>query len=229
MINGKSVLAIIPARGGSKGVPGKNILELGGKPLVAWSIEAGKRSKYIDRLILSSDDAKIVSVAKKWGCEVPFLRPAELAQDKTPGIAPVLHAMETLNEKYDYVVLLQPTSPFRTVMDIDGCIELCCENDSPCCVSVAETSENPYWMFTVAEDHRMIPMMRTEKEVYQRQLLAKSFILNGAVYVAETEYLALNKTFLTDDTMAFKMSRENSLDIDSKMDFSYAEFLLGNL
>lgn len=226
MIDGKSVLAVIPARGGSKGLPGKNIMELGGKPLVAWSIEAGKRSKYIDRLILSSDDEQIIEVAKEWGCEVPFVRPAELAQDSTPGIDPVLHAMETLTETYDYVVLLQPTSPFRTVRDIDGCIELCCEADSPCCVSVVETSENPYWMFTMAEDNSMVPLIRTDMELYQRQLLPKSIILNGAVYVARTEYIAVKKTFLTDETLAFVMSREHSVDIDSEMDFSYAQFML---
>lgn len=226
MINGKSVLAIIPARGGSKGLSGKNILELGGKPLVAWTIEVGKQSQYIDRLILSSEDAEIIRVAEDWGCEVPFVRPAKLAQDETPGIAPVLHALETLNEKYDYVILLQPTSPFRTAMDIDGCLELCCVNDSPSCVSVAETSENPYWMFSMAQDKKIEPLIRIKDEVHQRQLLPESFILNGAIYISKTEYIAMEKSFVTKDTLAFIMDRDHSVDIDSEKDLLYAKFLL---
>ena len=125
MLNGKTILAIIPARGGSKGIPRKNIKPLAGKPLIAWTIEEAKKSKYIDRLILSSEDEEIIRIAKKWGCEVPFVRPKEFAEDETSGIEPILHAIETLSEKYDYVCLLQPTSPLRTVNDIDGCIKKC--------------------------------------------------------------------------------------------------------
>ena len=121
MIEGKKVLAVIPARGGSNGVPRKNIIDVGGKPLIAWTIEEARKSKYIDRLILSSDDREIIEIAKRWGCEVPFEQPAEMARDGTPGIAPVLHAIEMLPD-YDYVVLLQPTSPLRQVEDVDGCI-----------------------------------------------------------------------------------------------------------
>nr|HPK54819.1 acylneuraminate cytidylyltransferase family protein [Smithellaceae bacterium] len=117
MIQGKTVLAIIPARGGSKGIPRKNITNLAGKPLIAWTIEEAKKSKYIDRLILSSEDNEIIQVAKEWGCEVPFIRPRELAEDDTLGIEPVLHALNTIKKKYDYVVLLQPTSPLRSVDD----------------------------------------------------------------------------------------------------------------
>ena len=195
MINGKKVLAIIPARGGSKGLPGKNILELGGKPLIAWAIEAAQKSKYIDRLILSSEDKQIISVAQDWDCEVPFIRPAELALDKTPGIDPVLHAINTLTEKYDHVVLLQPTSPFRNVADIDNCIEFCIKK-APACVSVVETSENPYWMFSMDSEKKMNHLIKTKMETYQRQLLPEIFKLNGAVYVAETAYILKNKKFL---------------------------------
>ncbi len=114
MIAGKTVLAIIPARGGSKGVPRKNIRLLAGKPLIVWTIDEAKKSKYIDRFILSSEDDEIIKIAREYGCEVPFKRPIELAQDDTPGIEPVIHAINTLEDKYDYVVLLQPTSPLRT-------------------------------------------------------------------------------------------------------------------
>lgn len=142
------ILAIIPARGGSKGVPRKNIRELAGKPLIAWTIEEAKKSKYIDRLILSTEDDEIIEVAKQYGCEVPFKRPIELAQDDTPGIDPVLHAIEQC-PGYDYVVLLQPTSPLRTVDDIDGCIEQLLSSDGTnFCVSVTEPEKSPYWMYT---------------------------------------------------------------------------------
>jgi CMP-N,N'-diacetyllegionaminic acid synthase len=120
MFEGKTILAIVPARGGSKGVPRKNIRLLAGKPLIAWTIDEAKKSRYIDRLILSSEDDEIIEVAREFGCEIPFKRPDELAQDDTPGIESVIHAINTLEEKYDFVVLLQPTSPLRTVEDIDG-------------------------------------------------------------------------------------------------------------
>lgn len=226
MINKKSVLAIIPARGGSKGVPRKNIQKLGEKPLIAWTIEAADKSQYIDRLILSSEDEEIISIAKEWGCEVPFVRPVELSQDDTPGIEPVLHALNTLSEEYDYIVLLQPTSPFRTHLDIDECIELCVKNGAPSCVSVVETSESPYWMYYKNKDNKITPLIKTDKKAYQRQLLPKVFILNGAVYVSKTEYVKIQKTFVTKDTLAFTMHRDHSLDIDSEYDFLNAKVIL---
>jgi len=117
MIDNNMVLGIISARGGSKGIPRKNIKLLAGKPLIAWTIEEAQKSQYLDRLILSSEDMEIISTAQSWGCEVPFIRPAELARDDTPGIDPVIHALHQLAEQYDYVMLLQPTSPLRTVED----------------------------------------------------------------------------------------------------------------
>ena len=134
MIDGRSVLAIIPARGGSKGVPRKNIRPLGGKPLIAWTIEAAHRSAWIDRLILSSEDQEIIDTACAWGCDVPFVRPAELARDCTPGIDPVLHALKQL-PSFDLVVLLQPTSPLRSAADIDRCIERCQRGGAPAAVT----------------------------------------------------------------------------------------------
>src|SRR5271157_3678171 len=142
MIQNQSVLALIPARGGSKGVPRKNLREIAGKPLIAWAIEAGRQSRYIDRLILSSEDPEIMAQARSWGCEVPFVRPAELARDDTPGMEPVLHALTALPEEYDYVVVLQPTSPLRLAEDIDGCLETCLRQEAPACVTVAEVDQS---------------------------------------------------------------------------------------
>ena len=153
MISGKSILAIIPARGGSKGIPRKNIKLLAGKPLIAWTIDEAKKSIYIDRLILSSEDEEIIRIAKEWGCEAPFIRPAELAEDNTPGIDVVIHAIDALKEKYDYLVLLQPTSPLRKVEDIDRCIETCIDRNVPACISVSETMNHPYWMKVMIRMH----------------------------------------------------------------------------
>ncbi|WP_018132198.1 acylneuraminate cytidylyltransferase family protein [Effusibacillus pohliae] len=225
MIEGKTVLAIIPARGGSKGVPRKNIRCVAGKPLVAWTIEEAKKSKYIDRLILSSEDPEIISIAREWGCEVPFVRPYELAQDDTPGIEPVLHAMQVLPEEYDYVVLLQPTSPLRTAQDIDGCIERCIQQSANACVTLTESEKSPCWMYVLENDHRMTPLLVTETAPTRRQDAAKVYVLNGAVYVAKSDWLLKQRTFLTYETVGYLMPKERSLDIDTEFDMVLFEIL----
>ena len=226
MIQGKSVLAIIPARGGSKGIPRKNIRMLGGKPLIAWSIEEAKKSKYIDRFILSSEDDEIIKVAEEWGCEAPFVRPPELAKDDTPGIEPVLHALNTLKEKYDYVVLLQPTSPLRSVEDIDGCIYTCISSNAQSCVSVTEVDQHPYLMYTIDTLGNLNSFLDKKKECYCRQDHPVVFILNGAVYVAQTGWLQQNRTFLKNITKAYLMPRERSLDIDNIIDLKVADYFI---
>lgn len=228
MINNKKVLAIIPARGGSKGVPRKNIRLLGGKPLIAWTIEEAKRSKYIDRLILSSEDEEIIQIAKEYGCDVPFVRPKELAQDITPGINPILHALEEVRG-YDYVVLLQPTSPFRTVNDIDGCIEKLIECNTYACVSVTESEVSPYWMYNINENGRIESFVKEEGLIPRRQELPSIYKLNGAVYVAQTDWLKKQQSFLEEGTtVAYIMPKSRSYDIDTEMDFSWCEWLVGD-
>ena len=223
MIKGKSVLAIIPARGGSKGVPRKNIRPLAGKPLLAWTIEAAQKSAYIDRLILSSEDEEIIAVAKAWGCEAPFVRPAELARDETPGIDPVLHALDAL-PGYDYVVLLQPTSPLREASDIDACIARCVEGDAPACVSVSPPAQHPYWTYMIDSKDHLSPLF--ENTFNRRQDLPAVYALNGAIYVARTRDLRLTRDFLMPGTVAFVMPDARSLDIDSPADLTLAECLL---
>ena len=147
MIAGQKVLGVIPARGGSKSVPRKNIRIVGGKPLIAWTIEQAQKSRYIDRLIVSSEDPEIIRVAQEWGCEAPFMREKALSSDDAPGVAPVLEAIERVGG-YDWVVLLQPTSPLRAASDIDGCLELCSARKANACVSVSATSHHPYWVYT---------------------------------------------------------------------------------
>lgn len=225
MIDGKSVLAIIPARGGSKGIPRKNLVKIRGKSLIAWSIDQAKDSAYIDRLILSSEDREIIDEAVRYGCDVPFVRPAELAADDTPGIAPVLHAVQQL-PNYDYVVLLQPTSPMRSVKDIDGCIQSCVNGGATACVSVVETDKNPYWMYFMREQNRMTPVIQMDKPVERRQDVEPIYAVNGAVYVAQISWLLQQKTFVTPETKAYVMPKIRSFDIDTITDLTIIRALM---
>jgi N-acylneuraminate cytidylyltransferase len=224
---GKRVFATINARGGSKGIPGKNIRDLGGLPLIAWTIREARRSACLDRVIVSSDDEAILAVARAHGAETPFVRPAELARDDTPGVDPVLHAVEALRpEHYDYVVLLQPTSPLRTVEDIDGCVSRCLDNAWPCLISVSAADKSPLYMFRMDEDARMAPAIEQERFHTRRQDLPSFYAPNGAVYVAECEWLARTRSYLTPDTRGYQMPRERSWDIDEPFDFEICELLL---
>lgn len=227
MIGGRTILAIIPARGGSKGIPKKNLHMLAGKPLIAWTIEEAKKSKYLDRLILSSEDAEIIAVAKKWGCEVPFVRPLELAADDTPGIEPVLHALDNLkNDHYDYVMLLQPTSPLRRSNDIDNCIEHFVLHKVPACVSVVESEQNPCWMFSLDQKGNLKSLTNLKKLVVRRQELPKYYALNGALYIAKVNWIKEKRTFITEETLAFIMPRGRSIDVDSSFEMDICEYLL---
>ena len=218
MINEKTVLGVVPARGGSKSVPRKNIRMTAGKPLIAWTIEEAHKSKYLDRLVLSSEDQEIMEVASRYGCEVPFQRPAELALDDTPGMAPVLHALDEL-PGYSYVVLLQPTSPSRSVEDIDGCIARCENTHAKACVSVVKCQQHPYLMFSADRNFALQRLVPEATNFHRRQDYPDFFLLNGAVYVARSEWLRQSRTFLTDDTVGYEMSEERSLDIDEEEDF----------
>lgn len=226
MIAGQKVLGVIPARGGSKGVPRKNIRIVGGKPLIAWTIEQAQKSRYIDRLIVSSEDPEIIRVAQQWGCEAPFVRPKELAADNTPGIAPVFDALDRV-AGYEWVVLLQPTSPLRAVSDIDGCLELCAARKANSCVSVSATNHHPYLVYALNPDGYLKPYVKTLEPVARRQELPAAYVLNGAVYAALCSWLRNMKEFVNDETVGFVMPSERSLDIDTPLDIEIAELLLG--
>ncbi|MDW7643579.1 MAG: acylneuraminate cytidylyltransferase family protein [Desulfuromonadales bacterium] len=224
MIDGKKILSIIPARGGSKGIKRKNIRDVGGKPLIAWTIDAAAKSRYIDRVVLSSDDEEIIEVARRYGCEVPFLRPSELSGDDTPGIAPVLHALDNLSG-YDVVVLLQPTSPLRTSADIDGAIDFWAKQKAPACVSVSPSAKSPFWMYTLDTNAKLHPLIKKEL-ILRRQDLPDTMVLNGAIYVADCGWLRTEKTFLTPETVGFVMPISRSLDIDEEIDLEICDALL---
>lgn len=224
MIANKKVLAIIPARGGSKGVPRKNIRDVAGKPLIAWTIEEAQKSRYIDRIVVSTEDREIADVVRLLGGEVPFMRPSELAQDDTPGITPVIHMLTTLQPAYDLVVLLQPTSPLRTFEDIDGAIDLLVNQKARACVSVAEPDKSPYWMYSVDGAGYLVPLLKSDYAC--RQDIPPVYALNGAVYVAEVDWLLQKQIFVSDETVAYIMSKKCSIDIDTETDLAISAFIL---
>lgn len=228
MIKNKSILAIIPARGGSKGVIKKNIKDLFDKPLIVHTIEAANKSKYIDRTIISSDDNEIINVAKKYGADAPFIRPKNLAEDDTAGIDVILHAINKCPQ-YDIVIMLQPTSPLRTEFDIDLCIEYFSNNSSKACVSISEAESNPYWMYSLDQNSKIHPILEQKKEFYQRQKLPKVYQLNGAIYIAEKKWLQKNKSFITDETLGYIMPIERSVDIDTELDFKIVELIMRSI
>jgi N-acylneuraminate cytidylyltransferase len=221
LINGDSILAVIPARGGSKGLPRKNILPFSGQPMINWTIQAAHGSRYIDRVILSSDDLEIMQVAAEAGCEVPFRRPAELADDTSNSTDVALHAIKQVRG-YDWLILLQPTSPLRSSIDIDSAIELCMHHNAISCVSVCEVSESPYWMYTLNGENRLMSLLPQEQIHTRRQDLTPAYSLNGAIYLIQTETLSQSRSFIGNDTVAYVMPRERSVDVDSADDLMMA-------
>lgn len=216
----RRMLGLIPARGGSRRVAGKNLRKVGGRSLLARAIEQAGQSRFLTRIIVSSDDEAILDHARAAGAQA-LKRPAALARDDTPGIAPVIHAIEALDEAFSHVVLLQPTSPFRTAEDIDKAIALCLEKDAPACVSVCPVRENPAWMFTLDDGGAMTPLLDGAIPA-RSQDLPPCYILNGAVYVAKTRTILEQGSFLVPGTVASVMPAERSLDIDTPEDLKAA-------
>lgn len=224
-----NILAIIPARGGSKGVPKKNIKAINGEPLIAYTIKEAKKSKYIERVIVSTEDEEISRISLEYGGEVPYLRPKELAEDHTPGIDPVIHCIEWLreNENYipEYVCLLQCTSPLRKIQIIDAAIEKIISSGTDSLVSVCESEVSPYWMKRIEND-RLKDFLEETKVYTRRQDIPAVYRLNGAIYIAKTESLLKNRGWYTDSTLPFVMDKISSVDIDDMIDFRFAEFLM---
>lgn len=220
------ILAIIPARGGSRGILRKNIRLLAGKPLVAYTIEAALHSRLINRVVVSTEDEEIAEIAKKYGAEI-IERPEELARDESPTIDAIKHVIETLREKDNYnpdiIVLLQPTTPLRIVEDINNAVELFLNNDCESVVSVCET--NPYLSLTIKNKY-IEPIFGWDYFYKRRQDLPNSYSLNGAIYITAIENLNKYNSFLNNKTVAYVMLYERSIDIDEEIDFKLAEFFL---
>ena len=218
----KTFLAIIPARGGSKRLPRKNILDLCGKPLISWSIEAALKSKYISKVVVSSDDEEILNISSNFGADI-IKRPYELANDTATTFDAIKHTIDNL-EKYDYIILLQPTSPLRNEKHIDEAIELLEEKQADAIVSVCEMDHSPLWSNTLPKDGNMNNFLRDEVLNKRSQDLEKYYRLNGAIYICKTDKLLENKSFfLKDNIFAYIMDRKSSIDIDEEIDFLFVQ------
>lgn len=229
-----NVLGLIPARGGSKGIPGKNIYPLDGKPLLAYTCEAARQSKQLQRVILSTDSQEIADVGTRYGVEVPFLRPEQYAQDNTPSIDVVLHTLEWLkkNENWipDAVVLLQPTSPLRRAKHIDQALQMFHEQQSETVVSVVKVPHR-FSPYTIQKLHDGLLQDFWEQDVsfdrFRRQDIPELYARNGpAVLITRTEVLLQSKSFYGNKVVPYIMEEEYSLDIDDMSDLHLAEFML---
>jgi CMP-N,N'-diacetyllegionaminic acid synthase len=228
----QKILAIIPARGASKGIPRKNLIPLCGKPLIQYTIDAAKGSKYINRIVLSSDDDEIIEYCKQQEIEVPFKRPKALSQDDTPMIYVVKDLIETLkkNEEYmpDFIILLQPTSPLRTSKHIDGALESFINSGADSIVSVVEVPHqfNPYSVMKL-EDDFLKPFLPFDERDNLRQLKPRFYARNGAaIYAFTYQCLVYKNSLYGNKILPYYMGKEESIDIDDMIDVLLAECLL---
>lgn len=216
-------LAVIPARGGSKGLPNKNILPLLGKPLIAWSIAASMSSDYTIDTIVSSDSEEILQVATEYGA-TPLLRPKTLAQDTTPSEPVLTHACASMPKHYDYLILLQPTSPLRNFEHLNEAIALLLATGSTSLISVYEPSHHPLKAFTLTENNKLKGLVNDQYPFMRRQDLPRAFYPNGAIYIVQTDFFLRNeKLFSEGDTVPYIMDEMHSIDIDSMEDLKAAE------
>lgn len=230
MYKGKRILAIVPARGGSKGLPGKNIRPLCGKPLIGWSIEHAQKSKYVDDIFISTDSREIADVADSFGVEVPELRPDELARDTAPSsefIVYTLNKMKAEGKDFDYFILLEPTSPLRDVEDVDKSIEMIIDNpqnDSIVGVAMSGTV-HPAFMVVVNKDG-VLEALEPDKQTLRRQDLPDVFFFEGSVYVSKVDVYLEKRTFYHDKTMPYIVPEWKSHEVDDYVDFAIIETIM---
>lgn len=223
------IIAIIPARGGSKGLPRKNIKLLNGKPLIAYTIEEALKSKFLDRVFVSTEDDEIAKISKNYGAEI-IQRPKDLAEDDSLRRDVIKHVIQTLKSKLNYeaevIVYLQPTSPLRTVTDIDSALDMYLKNRYDSVVSVCKSSESPYWSLTI-KNQIFKPLFGWDYFMNkQRQDLPTSYILNGALYITSVKKFIQNNNLFSKRTLPYIMPIERSIDIDDDLDFKLAELLI---
>ena len=224
------ILAIIPARGGSIRLPKKNIKKLNGKHMIIYTIEAALQSKYQMRVIVTTDDKEIARISKKHGAEVPFIRPKELAQDKTPTLPVLQHALKFLNTKEDYypdiMLLLQPTSPLRKGEHIDEAMNLFFREKPDSVVSLCKVKDSPYLVKKINKDGAVVPFINAGGKYVRRQNFPELYRLNGAIYITRVDIIIKENKILGEHTKAYIMKEEDSIDIDTEMDFKLAEMIV---
>lgn len=221
------ILAIIPARSGSKRLPKKNLRILKGRPLLYYTIDAVKNSKYVNRIVVSTEDDTIAQVSQSYGAEI-IMRPPELATDESSTISVVINVLEQLHkkEKYnpDLIVLLQPTSPLRSTEDIDNAINTFQNSSKDSLISVTVYEHSPYWAFRIEKD--LLQPEFTQDSPKRSQDIPTLYRPNGAIFITRPETLLKNRSFYTNQIIPFIMPKEKSIDIDDEFDFSLVEFLL---
>ena len=223
-LNSKKILAIIPARAGSKRLPKKNTLPLCGKPLINWTIEETLKSKYIDKIVVSSDDSNILDIIKNYPINY-INRKKSLSTDTATTVDVVLDVINQQNEKYDYIILLQPTSPLRTVQDIDNAFELLLRKNALSIISMCETDHPIQWC-TKLDRNNCIDNFTENIDTQRSQDQEIHYRLNGAIYLIKTDEFTRQKSFFSNKkNYAYIMNKQNSIDIDDKFDFNLAEYI----
>jgi CMP-N,N'-diacetyllegionaminic acid synthase len=227
VIDGKTVLALLTARGGSKGVPGKNIRPLAGKPLIAWSVEAARGSRYVDRVVVSTDSDAIAAAVEAAGGEAPFRRPAELASDLSKQEDAILHAMDWIerhDRAYDVLLVLAPTTPLRDAAEIDAAIEMLIRHPKARAVfSVRECDHSPLFANRLPADGSLADFVPAELKFKNRQELPTYYRLSGSVALAYWDHFKAEGSFLTPATYAYVTDSRKGLDIDTMADFLLAD------
>lgn len=228
MYKDRTFLAIIPARGGSKRLPKKNLLSLSGKPLISYTIDAAKKVNSIDKIIVTSDNIEILEISKKAKIEV-IQRPVELANDSSTTFDVVRHTIENLKKTYDYIILLQPTSPLRDETHINEAIKLLETKKADAIISVCKIDHSPLWSNTLDKNLSMNSFLKDGILNKRSQELEEYYSLNGAIYICKTEKLLEKKSFFLEKKIfAYKMDKKSSIDIDTKLDFLIAQTILEN-
>ncbi|MFH2091022.1 MAG: acylneuraminate cytidylyltransferase family protein [Pseudomonadota bacterium] len=232
MYKDKKILGLIPARGGSKGLVGKNIIDMAGKPLIAWTIECAQHSQYLDHLMVSTDDHQIAQVCRAYNAQVPFLRPSHLASDTAASVDVVIHAIDWLSDKghhYDYICLLEPTSPLREPFDIDDAIQqLIDKPDAEAIVGIALLESGHPEFNVVMDDQHFISKYETGQTIksLRRQDLEPVYFFEGTVYISKISSLRKKMGFYHDRTMGYVVPRYKSIEIDDRYDLIMAQALL---
>lgn len=234
MYNFKKILAIIPARGGSKGLPGKNIRPLCGKPLIGWTIEHALASEYIDEIFVSTDSRKIADIAEKFGINVPFLRPDELATDTSSSMEVVENVLEYYQSKkieFDYILLLEPTSPLRKEGDLDAAINLAVTNEiADGVISLGKVHmEHPLIVKKVNKEGKISPYIDDSKKITQRQQADNAYFPYGVAYIIKTEVFRREKMFYTDNILPYYIERWQNYEIDDIYDFISVEAIFSKI
>lgn len=231
MINQLSVLGIVPARGGSKGLPGKNIRPLCGKPLLAWSVECGRASRYVDSVLVTTDSPQIAEAGRAAGAVVPFLRPAELSSDTASSIDVLLHCIDQfqpMGRPFNLIVLLEPTSPLREYQDIDHALEMLV--NTPTAESVVSVCQSegghPAFLYSLASDNRLRPFSEESGRHVRRQDISPVFFPEGTIYATRAESLRQRRTFYHERTFALTVPRWKSVEIDDIYDLVHAEAIM---